>query len=541
MRRTICVAITLCLVTSILSACSPKGGLSAGSFHTKTVIAPNGPTVVPLGNLAIANIPQGSAPPGATVEVTSADPPTGWQPDQTVLRAPVHLQLSSGNLSGPATLSFPYDPADVPAGVSPTDVFGIATFDQTSGQWLSVPITADTSLHTITAEVTHFSWWNPFSWDWSTLGSEVSQDALQAIGERSAAPVCDNTSIPSYISTVNVESDASDPLRSCAETKSGILDVEMTSNRTYGMVMTYGAPVQWGWHSSGGNLVDKLFDSDHHIGSNQLYLPPLQSDSIGIPDSNFGFSQFVAQPTMSTIVVAIADLVIPLIPPEGTVVDQIGESCASFIYSFTAPVNPDAVIGDIQGAAACIKGAVEAVIASADLSSSEVSALIHADGKLTLLDSAKAVTIGVGLGATVGDLVLGSKVDNGLREFSILHAKATEQLTPTTTVPPATTEPPTTTEPGASGLAIGAPFQSACVVAWPTAPTVTSTSIILTMTCEAVPESQYLFTQVTYDDPNLDVTPDTGTMEVTGQVEDVAKSDLGYSELIVKASHIDLG
>lgn len=107
---------------------------------------------------------------------------------------------------------------------------------------------------------------------------------------------------------------------------------------------------------------------------------------------------------------------------------------------------------------------------------------------------------------------------------------------------PATTTTASSPTPSAptDSLAIGSSFASRCVVAWPTAPTVTSNGIEMTMSCDAVPESRYLFTDVTYGDPNLPVTPDDSTAYVVGKVVDVATSDYGYKELVVQASSVKL-
>lgn len=105
---------------------------------------------------------------------------------------------------------------------------------------------------------------------------------------------------------------------------------------------------------------------------------------------------------------------------------------------------------------------------------------------------------------------------------------------------PVTTPTTPTTKPQSSGLAVGDNFEGNCVVAWPTAPVITQDAIIMTMSCSNVPESEYLFTQVQYGDPNLDITPDTGAVQVTGKIVGVAKSELGFKELVVLASNIKL-
>jgi hypothetical protein len=135
---------------------------------------------------------------------------------------------------------------------------------------------------------------------------------------------------------------------------------------------------------------------------------------------------------------------------------------------------------------------------------------------------------------------------NGRYKYQITVSRRASAVTttqaPTTTAPvtpPATTTAPSTGTP-AQGFAIGAPFDDDCVVAWPTAPTVTSQDIEMTMTCAHVPESDFLFTHVIYADPNLNVTPSTGQMHVTGKVVDIATSAYGYKELVVEASTIKL-
>jgi hypothetical protein len=111
--------------------------------------------------------------------------------------------------------------------------------------------------------------------------------------------------------------------------------------------------------------------------------------------------------------------------------------------------------------------------------------------------------------------------------------------TTTTTAPPPTTSTTTTVSAG-TRLAIGDLFNDYCVVALPTAPEVTQSAIIMTMTCQHVPEGEFQFTQVQYGDPNLAITPSTGEVHVTGRVVDIARSDYGYKVLVVNATHVDL-
>jgi len=130
--------------------------------------------------------------------------------------------------------------------------------------------------------------------------------------------------------------------------------------------------------------------------------------------------------------------------------------------------------------------------------------------------------------------------------IQLAPAKSSRSSAPVLTTP---TQPPTTPQPtpppppvrtAPQPLAIGSAFSDKCVVAWPTAPVRTTTSIEMTMSCAHVPENTYLFTQVDYDDPNLPITPSTGAINVEGRVVDIATSEYGYKELVVEANNVQL-
>ncbi len=104
---------------------------------------------------------------------------------------------------------------------------------------------------------------------------------------------------------------------------------------------------------------------------------------------------------------------------------------------------------------------------------------------------------------------------------------------------PPPVKPQASTTPPPPSLEIGSPFDDECVVAWPTAPTRTADAIELTMSCEHVPEDEFLFTVVIFGEPDLDIRPDT-TAHVEGEVVDVAESDYGYRVLVVEASSVVL-
>lgn len=101
------------------------------------------------------------------------------------------------------------------------------------------------------------------------------------------------------------------------------------------------------------------------------------------------------------------------------------------------------------------------------------------------------------------------------------------------------TDPPTISD-GSQRFGIGDEFSAMCSVAWPTAPTYTADSIIMTMHCPDVPQ-QFLFVQVSYPDPNLPINPSTGSVRVHGTVVNIATSAYGPKTLVVQADDVDLG
>jgi hypothetical protein len=152
-------------------------------------------------------------------------------------------------------------------------------------------------------------------------------------------------------------------------------------------------------------------------------------------------------------------------------------------------------------------------------------------------DILSPVTWGKWVSATVKD----SKAS--LTESGVIHIAAAPTA-PSKPKPPKPKSPsaPTTTRAPApttgGSLTVGSSFASWCVVAWPSAPTITSSSIEMTMSCDAVPESEYLFTDVIYGDPNLPISPDHARAYVVGKIIDIARSEDGYSELVVQASSV---
>lgn len=92
----------------------------------------------------------------------------------------------------------------------------------------------------------------------------------------------------------------------------------------------------------------------------------------------------------------------------------------------------------------------------------------------------------------------------------------------------------------ASGMfEIGDPFKARCTIAWPTAPMRSQRSITMRTSCGGVP-GQYLFVDIVYGDPDLNVTPARSTMDVEGVIIDAGESEFGFGVLFVEATDITI-
>ncbi len=289
------------------------------------------------------------------------------------IAAPVQLVSDPPNaIHGLLTLEFPV-PAP-PAGVDPADLYGVSTFDPITQTWIPYTSTFDRARNKIVALIPHFSWWNPFSWDWVGIGARVNQDVGQLVGRRAGPPTC-TSGPPAWVAFLSgMSSDASVAVRSCAQAQANVLDVELVNNRPYGMVLQYGTPVKWGWHQDGDSAKEKdLYRlSDALIGPNQLYLPPLGRASVGIfPTSPTSVARFKIGPSLASLFIDFvdhaADYTLGKIPVVG--------NCVSLLATFVTDRSPGAIRDNIVSAGDCLLDAYKAEAASGELDTVKVSQL----------------------------------------------------------------------------------------------------------------------------------------------------------------------
>lgn len=277
--------VALCAACASTGAANNDGPLPANPQPT-TIAAAATTTTIELGDGARLIVPPGAMQVGATVHAEWKRSSDGWH-DMKPSRPGIVLQTDPPDaIHGLLTLEFPAEEAD---GSSP----GIATYDEKSQTWTAVPSQYDSGRRMIVAQIPHFSWWNPFSWDWASIGAAVNQGIGQALGKRSGPAVC-NGGTPNWVAqTVGLTNDAAVTVHGCAQAQGDVLDVQLVNNRPYGLMITYGGPVKWGWQEPGKSELDKQRNAliNTLVRPNELYLPPGARASIGVLHSAV-FEQF---------------------------------------------------------------------------------------------------------------------------------------------------------------------------------------------------------------------------------------------------------
>ncbi len=335
------VAAAFAFVTACSTTATPSQPVASGpAFEIPQSAAPRADpdavkvtggtaTTLDLGDGAHLIIPPGAMMPGATVRASYQHPPSGtWDLTRPGGRAPVELTADPPNsIHGLLTLEFPVPATKLPGGVDPAAVFGVSTLDEASNRWLPQMSVYDSARQMVVSQIPHFSWWYPSIWNWDGLIARVNQDVGQLLGKRASAPSCSGGP-PRWLNagaSAGIQTDAAVAVRSCVQAKGDVLDVQITNNRPYGMILTYGSPVKWGWHEAGNSALDVARNQlvDRLVAPNELYLPPLGRASVGIkplaPGKRAVFKAGLTRKTFLADVAAelFGDLLLDKIPMVG--------------------------------------------------------------------------------------------------------------------------------------------------------------------------------------------------------------------------------
>ena len=412
---------------------------------TPVIVHANQATTLDLGGGADLIIPPGAITDGAKVSASYKGAPDGKWKTLKPTSTPVELRSDPPDaIHGLLTLEFPVPVDQIREGIDPADQFGISTFDPYTKTWVPFYSMYDAARHKVIAQIPHFSWWNPTTWDWVGIGASITQGIGELVGRRAGNATCHGRA-PSWVSSIpGVTGDAGMPIRSCTQDTRGLLDVQIVNNRPYGQVLTYGSPVDFGWHAGGDSAADKLRNAvmDRLMTPKQLYLPPLSAASVGImPLAANGSANFVIGPTKASVA---ADIIQLIASKAIDYVPEVGD-CASYLVDvpFWNLGNMGAVRDLAVNAADCLR----------DLTKKAVEKRLLDKVKISQIESlAKGLRTGsiIGTGFTVYgaewqvlDLFLDRSVfTSAIRNGFTVFAKAGPVAPTPTNPPPPATNPP---------------------------------------------------------------------------------------------------
>jgi hypothetical protein len=230
----------------------------------------------------------------------------------------------------------------------------------------------------------------------------------------------------------------------------------MVNNRAYGQVLTYGSGVQWGWHED-GSLEDRARNvfMDLLMGSNQLYLPPLGSATVGILKPSAGADvTFTIWPTWQTVGADFAFYVLGQV--QHLPIEKGFNSVVKAGVGACGAIGPEKVLTGVSIAslrddfgkiASCVEEAFSLAVATGVMNSQQVGQLKSWYGTIK---NAKVLSTGLLVADVVwkvGDLVSDAILrdmprGNGFEVQAVRESKPT--VTPPTVTPPTVT-PPTVT------------------------------------------------------------------------------------------------
>lgn len=494
------------------------------------------------GRLALTRLDKGRHPwSQALADLTAGD--------HVSAGAPVHVRLARGRLGAAGAVLRRTLPERVPDRSTAT----LAYYDKTRDAWRTVPTRLLADRRTLRARVRHFSWWD-----------DVVYDANWLLDTRVDAPTCEQPT-PRWLRDTSYLDDHNAPIRWCAghdPQNDDVLVVKLAVNRSYGVAVGPITRPRWTYTSLFGDgpntFIANLVARGYALPDRLRRSFGGQVPVMGGQEAHFGFTeqQVRDHPEGALISVspdvrnAVAGFTYKaLVEATGAAKGSLGTKVAA-VVALVAVAQCEAEIGGplvhrqwrkaAKGGASCLASNADDV--ARDVATALALAFPKAEPKLLGKLSGKVVGKLWQIWTASAAFKLATWfADRHLNDAAFaFHAYPTIVRKPRPRpVPPTTTpEPAPEIEPPEETFGLGDEFSSDCVVAWPTAPVHTSQGIQMTMSCTATPSERFLFTQVSYADPDFVITPSTGAVHVTGQVVDVARSEYGYSVLLVEAGDV---
>ncbi len=231
MRRFMGVLATLAVIGALLTACA-----APEDDTWRVSVSPDGETVLEVDGGPVVVIPAGSVSARGTLVVTTTGEAPAL-PEAMAGTTPWSIHLEGAELIGPATLTFSLtETGDVGA--------VLAYYDDVSGEWLAEESAEVVDGERVTVQVTHFSWWNPFSWSWGKAREWVSNGLSKIALANAQQPTCEGEDAAR--AAVSVTSDDGSRVKWCLGVEGGQSVMRLANNRPY--AVTVAVPTGWTQH-----------------------------------------------------------------------------------------------------------------------------------------------------------------------------------------------------------------------------------------------------------------------------------------------------
>jgi hypothetical protein len=170
-----------------------------------------------------AQIPARAVSADTTVTIRDATAAPTAPPGARSIGQPVTISLDGGaELIGPVHLRLAVPsgvPADWPQD-TPFTAFA-AYWDGQSASWVAADSEYDQTSGEVVADVTHFSLWAPFTWDYGAIRDSVRQGLADLLGTPSSAPATCQSPPATTTNQVQVQVEGADLLDWCLDADSG--------------------------------------------------------------------------------------------------------------------------------------------------------------------------------------------------------------------------------------------------------------------------------------------------------------------------------
>lgn len=240
--RPLAVGLAPLLVISLLTACSQTkvpavATPSPTATPSKTVrvhISAVTGGIVTLAGVSL-RLPPGSLDRDADVQLEIGRTPPLKTPALLRSAGPaVHGDLGGAHLSAPAILTIPV--------LGDVSAANIGYLNEQSSQWVGLKALANPASHTLALQVSHLSWYEPFTWDLTQAKTQLQVTLGNLLGYlaplRADPPQC--KAAPAGVKVVVTGGRTGDPsLDGCVEDAGGgKLHLRVVNNRPYGIALS---------------------------------------------------------------------------------------------------------------------------------------------------------------------------------------------------------------------------------------------------------------------------------------------------------------